>query len=51
LVKSGEEGRPRADLCIKDGLHPNTQGYALWATIFRPILDKYDPPKKGGKLH
>jgi lysophospholipase L1-like esterase len=46
-----KEGRPRADLCIYDGLHPNAQGYALWASIFRPILDKYDPPKKGGKLH
>jgi lysophospholipase L1-like esterase len=46
-----KQGRPRADLCIKDGLHPNAQGYALWASIFRPILDKYDPPKKGGKLH
>ncbi len=44
-----KEGRPRADLCIKDGLHPNAQGYALWASILRPILDQYDPPKNGGK--
>jgi len=43
------EGRPRADLCIRDGLHPNAQGYALWASIIRPILDKYDVPSDGLK--
>src|ERR1017187_3715638 len=43
------EGRPRADLCIKDGLHPNAQCYELWASILRPILDQYDAPKNGGK--
>jgi len=43
------EGRPRADLCIDDGLHPNAQGYQLWASIIRPILDQYDAPKNGGK--
>jgi len=44
-----KEGRPRADLCIKDGLHPNAQGYALWASIIRPILDQYDAPQNSGK--
>jgi lysophospholipase L1-like esterase len=39
----GPEGRPRADLVIKDGLHPNAQCYALWASVLRPILAKYDP--------
>jgi lysophospholipase L1-like esterase len=43
------EGRPRADLTIKDGLHPNAQGYELWASILRPVLDKYDAPVSGGK--
>jgi lysophospholipase L1-like esterase len=38
------EGRPRADLYLKDGLHPNAEGYGLWASILRPILDKYDAP-------
>ena len=33
-------GRPRADLCIKDGLHPNAQCYELWAALLRPILDQ-----------
>ncbi len=36
------EGRPRADLCVADGLHPNAQCYELWASILRPILDKAD---------
>jgi lysophospholipase L1-like esterase len=44
-----QEGRPRADLCIKDGLHPNAQGYELWTSILRPILDTYDPPGNGGE--
>ena len=39
-----KEGRPRTDLYIKDGLHPNAQGYELWASLLRPILDKYDVP-------
>ena len=38
------EGRPRAELCIDDGLHPNAQGYELWASLLRPILDKFDAP-------
>ena len=39
-----KEGRPRADVYRKDGLHPNEQGYEFWAAILRPILDKYDAP-------
>jgi len=35
-----KEGRPRADLYLQDGLHPNAQGYELWASILRPVLDK-----------
>jgi lysophospholipase L1-like esterase len=44
-----KEGRPRADLCIQDGLHPNARGYDLWASIIRPILDKYDAPRNGAR--
>ena len=44
-----EDGRPRADLYLKDGLHPNPRGYDLWSSILRPILDKYDPPGEGGR--
>jgi lysophospholipase L1-like esterase len=36
-------------LAIKDGLHPNARGYELWTSILRPILDRYDKPKNGGK--
>jgi lysophospholipase L1-like esterase len=43
------EGRPRADLCIKDGLHPNAQCYELWASILRPVLNRYDALEPGGK--
>jgi lysophospholipase L1-like esterase len=43
------EGRPRADLCVKDMLHLNPQGYEIWASILRPIVDKCDPPNNGGK--
>jgi lysophospholipase L1-like esterase len=42
-----KEGRPRADLCIEDGLHPNAECYELWASILRPILNKFDPPPNG----
>ncbi len=39
-----DEGRPRTDLYLRDGLHPNATGYKLWAGIVRPILDTLDPP-------
>lgn len=42
------EGRPRADWFVSDGLHPNAQAYALWASILRPVLDRYDPPNDRG---
>jgi lysophospholipase L1-like esterase len=44
-----KEGRPRADLCLKDRLHPNAQCYELWASLVRPILDKYDPSGNGSR--
>jgi lysophospholipase L1-like esterase len=46
-----KEGRPRADVYLEDGLHPNAQGYELWALILRPILDKYDSHGDNGKQH
>ncbi len=39
-------GRPRADLYLKDGLHPNPRGYAIWVKVLTPILDRYDRPSR-----
>jgi lysophospholipase L1-like esterase len=36
-------------LAFKDGLHLNAQGYELWASILRPIVDNYGGPEGGGK--
>jgi len=38
------DGKPRAELYLKDGLHPNDTGYQLWASIIKPVLDRLDPP-------
>lgn len=40
-----KDGKPRADLYIKDGLHPNDAGYRLWAAMLKPVLDRLDPPQ------
>ncbi len=42
---SNASGGPRPELFGKDGLHLNEQGRAIWASLIRPILDHYDPPK------
>lgn len=39
------DGRPRADLYLADGLHPNDRGYALWASAIRPVLGVKPPSK------
>ena len=39
----GADGKPRAELYIKDGLHPNDAGYQLWASLVEPVLDRLDP--------
>jgi lysophospholipase L1-like esterase len=39
----GPNARAPADLFLADGLHPNARCYALWASILRPVLDRYDP--------
>jgi lysophospholipase L1-like esterase len=38
-------GGPRPELFGRDGLHLNEQGRAIWASLIRPVLDRYDPPK------
>ncbi|HXC36436.1 MAG TPA: hypothetical protein VNV43_11215, partial [Candidatus Acidoferrales bacterium] len=34
----GPDGKPRSDLLLSDGLHPNEQCYQLWAPLIRPYL-------------
>ena len=36
----GADGKPRKDLCIKDGLHFNAEGYKILAAIVREHLAK-----------
>ena len=33
-----ENGKPRPDLFLGDGLHLNAKGYALWTSIVKPHL-------------
>jgi lysophospholipase L1-like esterase len=40
---SSATGGPRPELFGKDGLHLNQQGRAIWTSLIRPILDRYDP--------
>ena len=35
----GWDGKPRADLFVKDGLHLSAKGYALWNVLTAPFLD------------
>jgi lysophospholipase L1-like esterase len=39
-----KSGAPRPELFIKDGLHLNEQGRAIWISLIGPVLDRYDPP-------
>jgi|TARA_B110000305_G_scaffold242193_1_gene320982 hypothetical protein len=34
------EGNPKPELFIKDGLHINSEGYALWTRLVKPVLAK-----------
>jgi lysophospholipase L1-like esterase len=36
----GDDGRPRAELFAKDGLHLNGDGYKLWTSVLVPHLQK-----------
>ena len=41
-------GEPQANLFLKDGLHLNEKGYALWASIIGPTIRKHDTSGKKG---
>jgi lysophospholipase L1-like esterase len=34
----GDDGKPRAELFLEDGLHLNKEGYELWTSLVRPHL-------------
>lgn len=34
----GPDGKPRKDLLLSDGLHPDERCYRLWASLIRPYL-------------
>ena len=34
----GDDGKPRPELFVKDGLHLNEEGYELWAEVVSPVL-------------
>ena len=36
----GQDGKPKPNLFVKDGLHLNANGYALWTSIVKPYLAK-----------
>ena len=36
----GWDGKPRADLFVKDGLHLSAKGYALWNVLVAPFLGR-----------
>ncbi len=36
----GDDGKPRAELLLDDGLHLNEQGYELWTNLIRKQFDR-----------
>jgi lysophospholipase L1-like esterase len=36
----GKDGKPRPELFADDGLHLNAKGYALWAELLKPHLER-----------
>lgn len=43
------KGQLRTGLWKPDGLHPNAACYELWASVLRPLLDRYDPAGSAAK--
>jgi arylsulfatase A-like enzyme/lysophospholipase L1-like esterase len=35
----GANGQPRPELFVQDELHMNSEGYAIWADVLRPLLN------------
>ncbi len=45
-----ENGTPRQDLFVKDGLHMSKAGYVVWREVLTPFLDAQAPADKTGTL-
>jgi lysophospholipase L1-like esterase len=41
----GTDGKPIAELFVKDGLHLSEKGYAVWNDVVRKALKKLDSPR------
>jgi lysophospholipase L1-like esterase len=41
----GADGKPRAELFVKDQLHLNDAGYKLWTSLLMPHIEKAAPAK------
>lgn len=45
----GDDGMPRPELFVKDGLHLSAAGYAVWSSLVRPHLSKLPPVAERAK--
>ena len=36
----GASGQPRPELFVEDQLHMNERGYAIWARVLRPVVER-----------
>ena len=36
----GENGKPRPELFLDDGLHMNDQGYKIWSGLVKPLIER-----------
>jgi lysophospholipase L1-like esterase len=46
----GDNGQPRAELLVEDGLHLSDRGYRVWTGLVRTVLDKAAPPSSPARL-
>ncbi len=46
VLTLGEDGKPRADLLKKDGLHLTPPGYEIWSDAIRPLLVRTNESEK-----
>ena len=46
----GDDGRPRPEIFVEDGLHLSDDGYRLWTDLLAPHLDSREPTGPVGEL-